>query len=169
MISIWVLDKCINKQNEDENKENKSVLVSSICKVRLALFILSATSLLTLDVFWFRYSMMVAMGYLTACQVSRVFIFNYGILATDFSGWVSKWWRHLFSTVWWRTEAALKAFSPTLHAEKDGRRKEIWSEEILIRPLMIKKNNHHIFIFKLYFNFGVSLFFTKTFKKKNPS
>uniref|UniRef100_A0A672G924 Membrane bound O-acyltransferase domain containing 1 n=1 Tax=Salarias fasciatus TaxID=181472 RepID=A0A672G924_SALFA len=33
-----------------------------------------------------KYSMMVTMGYLTACQVSRVFIFNYGILSTDFSG-----------------------------------------------------------------------------------
>uniref|UniRef100_A0A671XPM4 Membrane bound O-acyltransferase domain containing 1 n=1 Tax=Sparus aurata TaxID=8175 RepID=A0A671XPM4_SPAAU len=33
-----------------------------------------------------RYSMVMAMGYLTACQVSRVFIFNYGILSTDFSG-----------------------------------------------------------------------------------
>ncbi|XP_068999297.1 lysophospholipid acyltransferase 1 [Embiotoca jacksoni] len=33
-----------------------------------------------------RYSMVTAMGYLTACQVSRVFIFNYGILSTDFSG-----------------------------------------------------------------------------------
>ncbi|KAL2084865.1 hypothetical protein ACEWY4_020383 [Coilia grayii] len=33
-----------------------------------------------------RYSMITAMGYLTACQVSRVFIFNYGILSTDFSG-----------------------------------------------------------------------------------
>nr|XP_020452451.1 lysophospholipid acyltransferase 1-like isoform X1 [Monopterus albus] len=33
-----------------------------------------------------RYSMVIAMGYLTACQVSRVFIFNYGILSTDFSG-----------------------------------------------------------------------------------
>ncbi|KAF7708378.1 lysophospholipid acyltransferase 1 isoform X1 [Silurus meridionalis] len=32
------------------------------------------------------YSMIVAMGYLTACQVSRVIIFNYGVLATDFSG-----------------------------------------------------------------------------------
>ncbi|KAK2855320.1 hypothetical protein Q7C36_007189 [Tachysurus vachellii] len=32
------------------------------------------------------YSMLVAMGYLTVCQVSRVFIFNYGIPATDFSG-----------------------------------------------------------------------------------
>ncbi|MCI4374348.1 hypothetical protein PGIGA_G00005220 [Pangasianodon gigas] len=47
------------------------------------------------------YTMIAAMGYLTVCQVSRVFIFNYGILATDFSGWVSKWWRHLFSTIWW--------------------------------------------------------------------
>lgn len=33
-----------------------------------------------------RYSMVTAMGYLTACHVSRVFIFNYGILSTDFSG-----------------------------------------------------------------------------------
>lgn len=33
-----------------------------------------------------RYSMMTAMGYLTVCQASRVFIFNYGILSTDFSG-----------------------------------------------------------------------------------
>ncbi|XP_061572410.1 lysophospholipid acyltransferase 1 [Cololabis saira] len=33
-----------------------------------------------------RYSMVTAMGYLTMCQVSRVFIFNYGILSTDFSG-----------------------------------------------------------------------------------
>ncbi|XP_031607670.1 lysophospholipid acyltransferase 1 [Oreochromis aureus] len=33
-----------------------------------------------------RYSMVISMGYLTACQVSRVFIFNYGILSTDFSG-----------------------------------------------------------------------------------
>uniref|UniRef100_A0A4W4DR68 Membrane bound O-acyltransferase domain containing 1 n=1 Tax=Electrophorus electricus TaxID=8005 RepID=A0A4W4DR68_ELEEL len=32
------------------------------------------------------YSLIVALGYLTACQVSRVFIFNYGILSTDFSG-----------------------------------------------------------------------------------
>ncbi|KAG7474074.1 hypothetical protein JOB18_001900 [Solea senegalensis] len=33
-----------------------------------------------------RYSMVIAMGYLTVCQVSRVIIFNYGILSTDFSG-----------------------------------------------------------------------------------
>ncbi|XP_004077804.1 lysophospholipid acyltransferase 1 [Oryzias latipes] len=33
-----------------------------------------------------RYSMVTAMGYLTVCQVSRVFIFNYGVLSTDFSG-----------------------------------------------------------------------------------
>ncbi|XP_056301183.1 lysophospholipid acyltransferase 1 isoform X3 [Pseudoliparis swirei] len=33
-----------------------------------------------------RYSMVTAMGYLTACQVSRVFIYNYGVLSTDFSG-----------------------------------------------------------------------------------
>ncbi|XP_034031132.1 lysophospholipid acyltransferase 1 [Thalassophryne amazonica] len=33
-----------------------------------------------------KYSMVMAMGYLTACQVNRVFIFNYGILSTDFSG-----------------------------------------------------------------------------------
>uniref|UniRef100_W5MR98 Membrane bound O-acyltransferase domain containing 1 n=1 Tax=Lepisosteus oculatus TaxID=7918 RepID=W5MR98_LEPOC len=33
-----------------------------------------------------RYSLIVAMGYLTLCQVSRVYIFSYGILSTDFSG-----------------------------------------------------------------------------------
>ncbi|XP_076008707.1 lysophospholipid acyltransferase 1 [Genypterus blacodes] len=33
-----------------------------------------------------RYSMVMAMGYLTLCQVGRVFIFKYGILSTDFSG-----------------------------------------------------------------------------------
>ncbi|KAK1895199.1 Lysophospholipid acyltransferase 1 [Dissostichus eleginoides] len=33
-----------------------------------------------------RYSMVTAMGYLTVCQVSRVFIYNYGVLSTDFSG-----------------------------------------------------------------------------------
>lgn len=33
-----------------------------------------------------KYSMVTAMGYLTMCQMSRVFIFNYGILSTDFSG-----------------------------------------------------------------------------------
>lgn len=33
-----------------------------------------------------RYTMVTAMGYLTVCQVSRVFIYNYGILSTDFSG-----------------------------------------------------------------------------------
>ncbi|XP_035248305.1 lysophospholipid acyltransferase 1 isoform X2 [Anguilla rostrata] len=33
-----------------------------------------------------RYSMIVAMGYLTICQISRVFIFSYGVLSTDFSG-----------------------------------------------------------------------------------
>ncbi|KAM7420422.1 hypothetical protein PAMA_014915 [Pampus argenteus] len=33
-----------------------------------------------------KYCMTMAMGYLTVCQVSRVFIFNYGILSTDFSG-----------------------------------------------------------------------------------
>ncbi|MEE6464820.1 hypothetical protein FKM82_006371 [Ascaphus truei] len=32
------------------------------------------------------YSFVTAMGYLTLCQISRVYIFNYGILATDFSG-----------------------------------------------------------------------------------
>ncbi|XP_036446325.1 lysophospholipid acyltransferase 1 [Colossoma macropomum] len=36
------------------------------------------------NVHW--YSMVVAVGYLTACQISRVFIFSYGILSTDFSG-----------------------------------------------------------------------------------
>ncbi|XP_010864712.2 lysophospholipid acyltransferase 1 isoform X1 [Esox lucius] len=33
-----------------------------------------------------RYTMTVAISYLTACQVSRVFIYSYGILSTDFSG-----------------------------------------------------------------------------------
>ncbi|XP_026149360.1 lysophospholipid acyltransferase 1 [Mastacembelus armatus] len=33
-----------------------------------------------------QYSMLTAMGYLTVCHVSRAFIFNYGILSTDFSG-----------------------------------------------------------------------------------
>ncbi|XP_077455666.1 lysophospholipid acyltransferase 1 [Stigmatopora argus] len=33
-----------------------------------------------------RYSMVMAMGYLTVCQVSRLVIFKYGILSTDFSG-----------------------------------------------------------------------------------
>uniref|UniRef100_A0A3Q4HUE6 Membrane bound O-acyltransferase domain containing 1 n=1 Tax=Neolamprologus brichardi TaxID=32507 RepID=A0A3Q4HUE6_NEOBR len=33
-----------------------------------------------------RYSMVISMGYLTACQAGRAFIFNYGILSTDFSG-----------------------------------------------------------------------------------
>ncbi|XP_062847882.1 lysophospholipid acyltransferase 1 [Trichomycterus rosablanca] len=36
------------------------------------------------NVHW--YLMIVAMGYLTVCQISRVFIFNYGVLSTDFSG-----------------------------------------------------------------------------------
>ncbi|XP_048364324.1 lysophospholipid acyltransferase 1 isoform X2 [Sphaerodactylus townsendi] len=33
-----------------------------------------------------RYSFVVAMGYLTLCHASRIYIFNYGILTTDFSG-----------------------------------------------------------------------------------
>ncbi|KAM9165058.1 lysophospholipid acyltransferase 1 isoform 1-T1 [Pangshura tecta] len=33
-----------------------------------------------------RYSFVVAMGYLTLCHISRIYIFNYGILTTDFSG-----------------------------------------------------------------------------------
>ncbi|XP_063306572.1 lysophospholipid acyltransferase 1 [Pelobates fuscus] len=33
-----------------------------------------------------RYSFVVAMGYLIVCQINRVYIFNYGILSTDFSG-----------------------------------------------------------------------------------
>ncbi|XP_053570765.1 lysophospholipid acyltransferase 1 [Bombina bombina] len=33
-----------------------------------------------------RYSFVTAMGYLTLCQINRVYIFNYGILSTDFSG-----------------------------------------------------------------------------------
>ena len=39
-----------------------------------------------LCVFGFRYSFVVAMGYLTMCHVSRVSIFHYGVLTTDFSG-----------------------------------------------------------------------------------
>ncbi|XP_073703590.1 lysophospholipid acyltransferase 1 [Garra rufa] len=33
-----------------------------------------------------RYTMIASVGYLTVCQVSRVFIFDYGVLSTDFSG-----------------------------------------------------------------------------------
>lgn len=33
-----------------------------------------------------RYSFFVAMGYLTICHISRIYIFHYGILTTDFSG-----------------------------------------------------------------------------------
>ncbi|KAG1928616.1 lysophospholipid acyltransferase [Pimephales promelas] len=33
-----------------------------------------------------RYTLIASLGYLTLCQVSRVFIFDYGILSTDFSG-----------------------------------------------------------------------------------
>ncbi|XP_063779311.1 lysophospholipid acyltransferase 1 isoform X2 [Pseudophryne corroboree] len=33
-----------------------------------------------------RYSFIMALGYLTLCQINRVYIFNYGILTTDFSG-----------------------------------------------------------------------------------
>ncbi|KAJ8013366.1 hypothetical protein DPEC_G00052520 [Dallia pectoralis] len=33
-----------------------------------------------------RYTLAVAISYLTVCQVSRVFIYSYGILSTDFSG-----------------------------------------------------------------------------------
>ncbi|KAG8442332.1 hypothetical protein GDO86_011216 [Hymenochirus boettgeri] len=33
-----------------------------------------------------RYSLIMAMGYLTICQINRVYIFNYGILTNDFSG-----------------------------------------------------------------------------------
>ncbi|XP_042534457.1 lysophospholipid acyltransferase 1 [Dipodomys spectabilis] len=33
-----------------------------------------------------RYSFCVAMGYLTICHISRIYIFHYGILTTDFSG-----------------------------------------------------------------------------------
>ncbi|XP_056377255.1 lysophospholipid acyltransferase 1 isoform X3 [Hyla sarda] len=32
------------------------------------------------------YSFILALGYLTLCQINRVYIFNYGILSTDFSG-----------------------------------------------------------------------------------
>ncbi|XP_068948591.1 lysophospholipid acyltransferase 1 isoform X3 [Petaurus breviceps papuanus] len=33
-----------------------------------------------------RYSFVVSMGYLTLCHISRIYIFHYGILTTDFSG-----------------------------------------------------------------------------------
>ncbi|KAJ6664475.1 hypothetical protein lerEdw1_007132 [Lerista edwardsae] len=33
-----------------------------------------------------RYSFITAMGYLTLCHISRIYIFHYGILTTDFSG-----------------------------------------------------------------------------------
>ncbi|XP_029426522.1 lysophospholipid acyltransferase 1 isoform X3 [Nannospalax galili] len=33
-----------------------------------------------------RYSFFVSMGYLTICHISRVYIFHYGVLSTDFSG-----------------------------------------------------------------------------------
>ncbi|KAM6177051.1 lysophospholipid acyltransferase 1 [Erethizon dorsatum] len=33
-----------------------------------------------------RYTLFVAMGYLTICHISRIYIFHYGILTTDFSG-----------------------------------------------------------------------------------
>uniref|UniRef100_G3T1N1 Membrane bound O-acyltransferase domain containing 1 n=1 Tax=Loxodonta africana TaxID=9785 RepID=G3T1N1_LOXAF len=33
-----------------------------------------------------RYTFFVAMGYLTICHISRIYIFHYGILSTDFSG-----------------------------------------------------------------------------------
>ncbi|TRY71270.1 hypothetical protein DNTS_006996, partial [Danionella cerebrum] len=32
-----------------------------------------------------KYTMVVSLGYLTVCQVLRVFIFDYGVLSTDFS------------------------------------------------------------------------------------
>lgn len=41
---------------------------------------------LILGVFGCRYSFFVAMGYLTICHISRIYIFHYGILTTDFSG-----------------------------------------------------------------------------------
>lgn len=41
---------------------------------------------LILCVFGSRYSFFVAMGYLTICHISRIYIFHYGILTTDFSG-----------------------------------------------------------------------------------
>ncbi|KAJ3597568.1 hypothetical protein NHX12_001091 [Muraenolepis orangiensis] len=51
------------------------------------LVLLSYTVLITADIGnVHRYSMLLSMGYLTVCQISRVFIFNYGILSTDFSG-----------------------------------------------------------------------------------
>uniref|UniRef100_A0A8C4T3J0 Membrane bound O-acyltransferase domain containing 1 n=1 Tax=Erpetoichthys calabaricus TaxID=27687 RepID=A0A8C4T3J0_ERPCA len=33
-----------------------------------------------------RFSLVTALGYLSICQISRVYIFDYGLLSTDFSG-----------------------------------------------------------------------------------
>ncbi|KAG7270965.1 hypothetical protein CRUP_017069 [Coryphaenoides rupestris] len=53
----------------------------------LILVLLSYTVIITADISnVHRYSMVLSMGYLTVCQISRVFIYNYGILSTDFSG-----------------------------------------------------------------------------------
>ncbi|ETE68526.1 Lysophospholipid acyltransferase 1, partial [Ophiophagus hannah] len=40
----------------------------------------------TINAYDSRYSFLVAMGYLTLCHISRIYIFQYGILTTDFSG-----------------------------------------------------------------------------------
>ncbi|CAL8260696.1 unnamed protein product [Boreogadus saida] len=51
------------------------------------LVMLSYTVIITSDISnVHRYSLVLSMGYLTVCQISRVFIYNYGILSTDFSG-----------------------------------------------------------------------------------
>lgn len=45
-----------------------------------------STTFTCLSSLTYRYTMVMAMGYLTVCQVNRAIIFNYGILSTDFSG-----------------------------------------------------------------------------------
>ncbi|XP_032869559.1 lysophospholipid acyltransferase 1 isoform X1 [Amblyraja radiata] len=51
-------------------------------EVSLCYFIMTKASISNIH----RYSFVAAMGYLTVCQISRVYIFNYGLLCTDFSG-----------------------------------------------------------------------------------
>uniref|UniRef100_A0A8C2CMX1 Membrane bound O-acyltransferase domain containing 1 n=1 Tax=Cyprinus carpio TaxID=7962 RepID=A0A8C2CMX1_CYPCA len=53
-------------------------------EVRHAVATIIGASFITFCFGW--YTMIASVGYLTVCQVSRVFIFDYGILSTDFSG-----------------------------------------------------------------------------------
>ncbi|KAM3839526.1 lysophospholipid acyltransferase 1 isoform 2-T2 [Vipera latastei] len=50
--------------------------------VVISYFIMNMASIANIH----RYSFLVAMGYLTLCHISRIYIFQYGILTTDFSG-----------------------------------------------------------------------------------